>query len=159
MLVRLAATDDRHTLRRITIQTTWIATAVAATMVALVWFAGPTLLHIFSGKAFVFAQPYFLLLTIAAAIDLWGLAFEPILNAHGRSGRVLGARTIGALVYIITLVTLLPVIGTISAAVAAIATAIAIRGVLAFSAFGLLRDEIRTPVAADPEGRDPERGA
>lgn len=140
-LVRLVATDDRRTLRRVMVHTTWIATAIASALVALVWLAGPKLLSLLSGKAFVFAQPYLLLLTIAAAIDLWGLAFEPILNAHGRSGRVLGARTIGALVYIATLVVLMPLVGPISAAIAAISSAVAIRSGLAFSAFGLLRDD------------------
>ena len=139
-LVQLATTGDRATLRRVALQTTAIASIVGAAMVGVVWLTGPTLLRVVFGEAFAFAQPYLLLLTVAAAIDLWGLAFEPILNAHGRSGRVLGARTIGALAYVGTLLVLLPLMGPISAAIAAIATALALRGGLALSAFGLLRE-------------------
>ena len=139
-LVRLAASDDGELLRRVAVRTTVIATAVGATLVAVVWAIGPTLLRVIFGEPFVFAQTYLLLLTIAAAIDLFGLAFEPILNAHGRSGRVLGARTIGAVVYVAALAALLPMIGTVSAAVAAIAMSAAIRATLAWSSIGLLRD-------------------
>ena len=138
-LARLAASNSRDTLRHVFMRVSWIAALVALAMVGLAWFAGPMLLRIFSGKAFVFAQPYLVLLTIAAAIDLCGVALEPVLNAHGRSGSILASRSLGALVYVAALVVLMPVVGSVSAAFAAIASSIVIRLTLARSTIGLLR--------------------
>ena len=138
-LVRLAASDDRELLRRVAARTTAIACAVAVAVVAVVWAVGPALLGLVFGSAFEFARDDLLLLTVAAAIDLVGLAFEPILNAHGRSGRVLGARALGAVAYLGALAALLPLVGTLAAAVAAVAMAATIRAVLALSCLGLLR--------------------
>lgn len=150
-LARLAASNDRRTLGRVAFRMTWIATLMALTMVMLAWFGGPTLLRVFSGKAFVFAQPYLLLLTIAAAIDLCGVALEPILNAHGYSGRVLAARTVGAVVYLLALVLLLPVIGTMGAAFGAIASSLVTRVVLALATVRMMRKTSR--VDAGPVSR------
>ncbi|WP_309660935.1 lipopolysaccharide biosynthesis protein [Sphingomonas sp.] len=140
-LARLAASNDRGTLARVSWRTTWIASLLAVIMVILAWFGGPTLLSVISGKEFAFAQPYLVLLSIAAAIDLSGLALEPILNAHGYSGQILAARVLGAIAYVLALVLLLGPIGTAGAAVAAIVSSIVIRGTLLLSARRMMRSE------------------
>lgn len=140
-LARLAASNDRHTLARVSWRATWISTMLALAIVLLAWFGGATLLRIVSGKAFVFAQPYLVLLTIAAAIDLWGLALEPILNAHGHSGQILAARIVGAVAYILALAILLMTIGTAGAAAAAIISSLVIRGTLLLSAVRMFRGD------------------
>lgn len=138
-LARLAASDERDTLRRVSLRITWIATAAAAAMIVVAWLGGPTLLALISGRKFVFAQPFLLLLTVAAAIDLCGVALEPILNAHGRSGRILTSRAAGAIAYLGALIVLLPVAGAIGAALAAIASSFVIRAALAWSTIDILR--------------------
>ena len=140
-LVRLAASDDRAVLRQVAWRTTTVACLIALALVGFVWMAGPALLALVFGQHLDVAQPYLLLLTIAAAVDLIGLAFEPILNAHGRSGRVLGARVFGAVAYLATLAVLLPIVGTMAAASAAVAMAVAIRATLAIACARLLGSE------------------
>jgi O-antigen/teichoic acid export membrane protein len=138
-LSRLVARNDRTTLVRVFVQVTCLAAGAAILMIALAAFAGSLLLHLFVGRAFMFAHVYLLLLTIAAAIDLTGVALEPLHNAVGRAGKVLRTRLIGALAYLLALVTLLLTIGTTGAAVAAIIGAAVIRGQLAISAARMLR--------------------
>jgi hypothetical protein len=77
-------------------------------------------------------------LTIAAAMDLAGFGLESIHNAHGRSGRVLGARLIGATTYVATLALLLPTIGALGAAFATVATSLVTRIHMAVSARRIL---------------------
>lgn len=134
-LARLAANEELATLRRVTSRVTWIAAFLAGVMVVVAVFGGATLLRLLSGREFVFAHPYLVLLSIAAAVDLCGVALEPILNAHGRSGAILAARVAGAIVYIGALYLLMPVAGPAGAAFAAIASSTVIRGVMAVSAF------------------------
>ncbi len=138
-LARLVASDDRATLRTVTLRVTAIASALALVLVAAIWLAGPLVLRLVAGRAFEFAQLYLLPLTIASAIDLGAVALEPIHNAYGRAGRVLAARVVGALLYLATLALLLPTIGTIGAAIAGIVGAVAIRGLLLGSARRLVR--------------------
>ncbi len=137
-LARLTASGDGHTLRWVMVRTTAGAALVALVMTIVVWAAGPVILDTLYGRAFVFTQPYLMLLTIAAAVDLCGLALEPILNAHGLSGRVLGSRLLGAVVYIAALLVLMPSMGPIGAAAAAVASSIVIRLSLAVSTRKLL---------------------
>jgi len=132
-LARLAAGGERTTLRRVIQKVSLIASAMALLMVIVIWFWGPLLIRLFSGQGFEFAQVYLLPLTVAAAIDLFGISFEPVHNAYGRSGRVLAVRSIGALVYVLALWLLLDRIGPQGAAFAAIVSSLVIRGLLAFS--------------------------
>lgn len=137
-VARLVASDDRTTLRRIFFRSTWIAIALACVLVAAAGFGGELMLRLFAGKDFTFAHTYLFLLAIAAAIDLSGFALEPIHNAFGRSGRILGTRAIGAATYAVMLAATLPFIGPAGAAVAAIASSIIMRIRLALSARRML---------------------
>lgn len=133
-LAQLAANGERATLRRVVTRITLMAAAMACLMVGITWQWGPLLIRVFSGRAFEFAQVYLLPLTVAAAIDLCGVAFEPLHNAYGRSGRVLARRSIGAVVYLIALWLLLDRVGPQGAALAAIASSLVISISLAISA-------------------------
>ncbi len=132
-LARLAAGGERTTLRQVVRRVSLLAGATSVLLVGVIWLWGPVLIRVFSGRGFESAQLFLLPLTIAAAIDLCGIAFEPIHNAYGRSGRVLAVRSAGALVYVLALWLLLDRVGPQGAAFAAIASSLAIRGLLAVS--------------------------
>jgi len=119
-MARLVATDERVVLRKVFIRTSWIAAAFSVAIVGIAGFAGGPILALVAGKEFAFASGYLFLLAISAAIDLTGFALEPFHNAHGRSGRVLRSRAVGAAVYAVLLGILLPTIGAEGAAWASI---------------------------------------
>jgi O-antigen/teichoic acid export membrane protein len=119
-MARLVATDERMVLRKVLIRTSWIAAGFSFAIVGIAGFAGGPILALVAGKEFEFASGYLFLLAISAAIDLTGFALEPFHNAHGRSGRVLRSRAVGAAVYAALLAILLPSIGAEGAAFASI---------------------------------------
>lgn len=126
-LARLIASEDHATLVRVVRRVSWIAAALGLLIVAITGLGGTIVIDLIAGKAFRFAQPFLFLLGVAAAIDLSGFAFEPLLNAHGRAGRVLVTRAIGAVAYVALLAALLPRIGPEGAALAAIGASVAMR--------------------------------
>jgi O-antigen/teichoic acid export membrane protein len=138
-LARLVASNDRVTLRKLFMRTSWIAASMAALVVLTCALAGPFILELVAGRRYLFAQPFLLLLAISAAIDLSGFALEPFHNAHGRSGRVLRARAVGTVIYAMLLLALLRPMGAMGAAVAAVATSLVIFVQLAFSARTIMR--------------------
>ena len=102
-------------------------------------FGGSAILRLVAGKQFEFAHGFLFLLSIAAAIDLAGFALEPFHNAHGRSGRVLRSRAVGALVYLLLLGLLLRATRGEGAAIAAIGASLVIFAQLAISTRQILR--------------------
>lgn len=138
-MARLVASDDRATLVKVFRRVSWIAASLALVVVAIVGVAGALILRLIAGPNFAFAHSYLFLLAIAAAIDLSGFALAPFHNAHGKAGRVLRAKAVGAVVYVTALAILLPTIGPTGAAIAAIATSAVIVAQLALSAVQLLR--------------------
>lgn len=138
-MARLVASDDRATLLRVFVRVSWIAASLALVLVIIAGIGGPLILRLIAGPQFAFAHHYLFLLAIAAAIDQCGFALEPFHNAHGRAGRVLRAKAVGAAAYVVLLATLLPTIGPAGAAVAAIVTSFVVVSQLALSAAQLLR--------------------
>ena len=138
-LARLVASNDRPTLRKLMRQIRLIACILALLVVAVAAFGGPYILRGFAGSAYEFAHIYLLLFGIVAAIDLSGIGLEQIHTAHGRTGRVLGTRVIGAVTYGIALALLLPAQGAIGAAIASICTSLVMRVRLGLSASRILR--------------------
>ena len=138
-LARLVASDDREILLKLFRRSVTISCSLAIIVVLLAATAGHLLLRLIAGKHFEFAQPFLLLLSVAAAIDIAGFILDPFHNAHGRSGRILRARIVGTMVYLILLAALLPTLGAIGAAVAAAVTSAVIVGQLALSARDVLR--------------------
>jgi O-antigen/teichoic acid export membrane protein len=132
-LARLVASNDRATLVAVLKRVTWIAASIAVVLVIIAGVGGSWILSLVAGRQYSFAHVYLFLLAIAAAIDLSGFVLEPFHNAHGRAGRVLRSRAIGAVVYGLLLAVLLPTVGAVGAAIASIATSIAIFVQLALS--------------------------
>lgn len=144
-LARLVASDDRATLHKLFVRTSWIAVSLAALVVVICALAGRLILGLVAGPQFSFAQPFLVLLAISSAIELSGFALEPFHNAHGRSDRVLRARLIGTILYVLLLAALLPGLGAIGAAIAAIATSAAVMIQLALSARKMLQSPHKHP--------------
>ena len=138
-LARLVASDDRQTLLTLFRRSIVISGSLAIVIVLLTASAGHLILRLIAGKHFEFAQPFLILLSVAAAINVAGFILEPFLNAHGRSGRVLRARLVGTVVYVGLLAALLPTRGPTGAAIAVAITSAVIIGQLALSARDILR--------------------
>ena len=138
-LARLVASNDRATLRKLMWQIRLISVGLSLLVVLIAAFGGPAILRGFAGPAYDFAHIYLLLFGIVAAIDLSGIGLEHLHTAHGRTGRVLGTRAIGAAVYGIALALLLPTEGALGAAIASICTALVMRVRLGVSASAILR--------------------
>ena len=126
-MARLVASEDHRTVAKVMRQIGLVSALLALLVAAIAGLGGPLILQAFAGSAYEFAHLYLFLLAIASALDLSGVAFEPLLAAHGRSGKLLGTRAIGAVLYIAALALLLPLIGAVGAAIAAILSSLAMR--------------------------------
>ena len=93
-------------------------------MVALVVLFGSQLIFLVAGKAFVGAYPVLVLLGISAAVELAGVAFEPMLTASNRTGRILFIRIASAFILAAGLAILLPRFGVMGAAWAVLLTSV-----------------------------------
>lgn len=152
-LARLVASDDRETLRKLFARTAGISVALAAAVVLIAATAGRLILRLIAGPHFEFAQPFLLILAVSAAVNIAGFSLEPFHNAHGRSGRVLRARVVGTIAYLLLLALLLPRFGAIGAAIATAVTSVVIVTQLALSARQILRHgsvKVLPPKVADP---------
>jgi len=150
-LARLIATNDHLTARKVLTRLTWIAAALALTAVLIIGLAGATILRLIAGESFEFAHGFLFLLSLAAAIDLVGFALEPFHSAHGRSGRILRSRAIGAALYGILLALLLPTIGPEGAALASVAASSVIFAQLALSTRQILGRQLANAGAVSRE--------
>ncbi|MFC7536038.1 lipopolysaccharide biosynthesis protein [Sphingomonas sp. GCM10030256] len=140
-LARLVAKDSRDQLRKMVIRATMVAAGLALLVVLVTGFAGREILTLLAGKQFEFAYVFLFLLSVATAIDLTGIAFEPLQDAHGRAGIVLRARLVAAAAYAVLLAILLPWIGGIGAALAAIIGSGLIFAQLARATASVLKDD------------------
>jgi len=138
-LARLVAANDHATARGVLMRISLVAFGLAVMVVLLTAFGGREILGLIAGKKFEFAQTFLFLLAIAAAIDLAGFALEPFHNAHGRSGRLLRSRAVGAAVYLVLLAVLVRQLGAEGAAFAAIGASAVIFIQLAISAREILQ--------------------
>ena len=133
-LAALVASRDPRLLRRVATRTTAIGASLALMLVAAIWIAGPGLLRLVSGRTFVTAQPYLLLLTVATAVDLCAIVLDPLLSAHGMSRAIVVGRIIGGAAYVVMLATFLPLFGPSGAAMAAIVGSVTFQLWLALAA-------------------------
>ena len=138
-LSRLVASDDHAMLRTIVVRVTLAAAAIAFLIVVVTGVAGREILGLIAGERFEFAYPFLFLLSIATAIDLAGLALEPVQDAHGRSWIVLRAKLAAAAAYILLLAILLPRMQGEGAAIAAIICSLAIFVQLSIATARVLR--------------------
>lgn len=153
-LARLIATDNHAMARKVLVRLTWVAAGLALLVVLVTGFGGGEVLRLIAGPSFTFAHGYLFLLSLASAIDLVGFALEPFHSAHGRAGRVLRSRAVGALAYLVALGLLLPTMGASGAAYASIGASLIIFVQMAQSANRMLkRRRFDAPVEPPSEPR------
>ena len=138
-LAHLVASNDRQLLRKLFIRGAMIGLGLGLMLVSLALFAGRLILRLIAGPQFTFAQPFLVVLAIAAAIDLSSFILEPFHNAHGAAALVLRARILGTSIYALALIILLPLVGAMGAAIAAAISSGCIAGLLALDARKSLR--------------------
>ncbi|MDZ4094050.1 MAG: oligosaccharide flippase family protein [Paracoccaceae bacterium] len=137
-LAKLAVTE-RGRVARVVRKVTVVAAGVGVLAVILMAVFGKLALHLIGGEAYIFAYPFLLVLSVAAAIELCGVAVEPAMIALGRPGTVLLARSVTGIFYAGVLIWLANAWGAIGAATAAIVGAIFMLIML----FGLFMRAIR----------------
>ncbi|MCW3796985.1 lipopolysaccharide biosynthesis protein [Sphingomonas sp. BN140010] len=151
-LARMVANKNHSELRKMVLHATVAASGIAVLVVLVTSVAGREILSLLAGKNFEFAYVYLLLLSVATALDLAGIAFEPLQDANGRAGTVLRARSVAAVAYAILLATLLPWLGGQGAAIAAIVCSALIFVQLARASATILKD-VPGPAAVPARGQ------
>jgi O-antigen/teichoic acid export membrane protein len=139
-LAHLVASDDQASLRRLFYRASLLSVSVAAVLVLLSVTAGRLILTLVAGSKFAFAQPFLVVLGLAASIELAGFILEPFHNAHGNAGGVLRARLAATATYLLMLLLLLRPMGAMGAAYAAASSAALFVALLALEARRLLAD-------------------
>lgn len=146
-LARLHASADHATLDHVMARTIRVSLVLALAVIVIAVVAGPLLIRVLAGNGYASAHILLVILAAGVALDLSGMAIEPLLTAHGRADRVLFIRLCGGLTFAAVL---LPLVGAIGAAAAALATAAAslvMRVQLGLSVASL-RDRSRPPQPA-----------
>lgn len=134
-------------------RTVWRSTAAAGVagvvMVAMTAIAGEEVLTLIAGAEYAKAAPVLLILSVAAAIDLFGFAIEPALLAAGYAGRALIARAAAAVVYIVCLLIALNEWGVYGAAFAAVAGSVIASFLSVFFLYRIGSKQRRLPASPD----------
>jgi O-antigen/teichoic acid export membrane protein len=136
--VRSHAGAGGSDLRRLFRHVTRLALAAAAGL-ALVLLFGRIGLELLAGPGHRAAYPLLRLLALAAAIDLAGVGFEPILLALGLARRALLLRAVASLCLVGALAVLLPRFGGLGAAWASVLAALVAFALFAHAASRSLR--------------------
>lgn len=110
--------DARKTLFA---QTSRISAVGSVLLVIIALLLGKPALQLIAGDAFLPAYPILLVLALAAAVELWGVNFEPNLMAAGRPRAILWIRAAAAAVLLGLLTVLIPGQGGLGAAYAILA--------------------------------------
>lgn len=122
-LARIAVTD-RSQVENIVNKSTLIAGLTGLFAVLLMAALGREALELIGGAEYVFAYPFLMLLSVAAAIELCGVAVEPAMIAFGRPGKVLAVRAATGVFYTVLLIGLTLAFKGIGAAAATVFGAI-----------------------------------
>ena len=125
---RVAAGPDEF--RKLAIQTSLVAGAAGAVVVAVAVFAGGKLLALLGGDAFASGASILIPLAIAASFDLASVAFEPVLHSTGRARYAMIARALAVAAMAVAMMVL------VRYGAPGIAWAAAVGGVVSFLALG-----------------------
>lgn len=109
--VEFARVDTAHgaeEAQRLIVKTLLLTLSSGGLIWLLLLVTGRPILAGIFGEAYLPALPFILLLGGAAAVQIGGLAFEPVLMSRGYAGRVILANLAGTAAMIILLVLLLP---------------------------------------------------
>ncbi|WP_420902549.1 lipopolysaccharide biosynthesis protein [Sphingobium algorifonticola] len=123
-LSRASACNNMDDLRALLRRTNRLALVSGAAIVVLVLLTGQPLLRLIAGPSFDGAYPILLVLGIAAAIEVVGLGFGPLLMATGRTSRALQISLATTALLLTAQTLLLPIHGPIGAAYANVLAAI-----------------------------------
>lgn len=116
--------ETRDALQQLFRKSTRLTLAVGATICLLVPLAGEPALRLIGGSAYASAWPLVLVLSLAVAIDVAGVGFEPMLIGTGRAGTALRIRLVALVVLIGVASVLMPRIGVLGGALATLAASI-----------------------------------
>jgi O-antigen/teichoic acid export membrane protein len=119
--------------RRLARQTSIVAAAAGAAVVALAVAIGKPILILLGGEDFARGYPILVPLTVAAAFDLASVAFEPVLHSTGHAQYSLAARLMAVVVMAATLVLTIEPYGAVGAA-----WAVAAGGLVSYLAMGIM---------------------
>ncbi len=126
-LARLHASADHATLDHVFSCTSRLSLGLALAVVAIALLGGQLLIRLVAGEDYGFAYVFLAILAVGVALDLSGLALEPLLTAHGRADSVLAIRVCGAVAFAAVLLPLLQPIGAAAAAIATVAASLVMR--------------------------------
>lgn len=116
---------SRDDLRRLFRQSTRLTLAVGAVICLAVPILGEPALHLVGGKAYTTAWPLVLVLSLAVAIDVMGIGFEPVLIGTGRAGTAFRIRLAAVGVLVLAAFVLVPRFEALGAALATLAASAA----------------------------------
>jgi O-antigen/teichoic acid export membrane protein len=115
-LAHVAASGGAEAVARLSRRLSFMGAALGLAATAIVAFAGPWILSVVAGPSFASGAPVFLILTAAAAVELWAFGQEPALMALGRAGTVLAVRAASGVLTIVLMLLLLERFGGTGAA-------------------------------------------
>jgi len=116
---------SRDDLRRLFRQSTRLTLTVGAIICLAVPILGEPALHLVGGRAYTDAWPLVLVLSLAVAIDVMGIGFEPMLIGTGRAGAAFRIRLAAVAVLIVAAMGLVPRFEALGAALATLASSLA----------------------------------
>ena len=122
-LAKLAVTGHEE-VRQVVARATVAAGLAGLLAVGIIVAFGQFALQLVGGDAYLFVYSVLIVLTIAAAFELCGVAIEPALVAFGRPGRVLMVRMIVAAIYVALLIWMVQALGLIGAAWATVCSSV-----------------------------------
>lgn len=128
---RASVRAEAGEFRKLTLQTTKLASAAGVIVVALAIASGGPLLEVMGGRAFRSGYAILVPLTVAASLELASVAFEPVLHATGQPRTALVTRFLGLAAMVVSVI----VLNTNSGP--AIAWSVAIGGSVTYLALGL----------------------
>lgn len=121
---RAHAGEERDDLRRLFRQTTRLTVGIGIAIALIAPIVGVPILHLVGGKAYVAAYPLLVLLSFAAALDLMGVGFEPVLLGTGHAAHAFRIRLVNVVVLFASAGVLMPVWQETGAAVATLLAAL-----------------------------------
>ena len=130
----------RAGLQRLFRQSTRLTVAVGAIICLTVPFAGEPALRLVGGRAYIEAYPLVVVLSLAVAIDVMGIGFEPMLLGTGRAAAAFRIRVAAVAVLAINAAVLMPRYGALGAALATLAASVVALALLWPAAQRAVRD-------------------
>jgi O-antigen/teichoic acid export membrane protein len=127
-LARLRAVNNEGMMMKVVGRVSMIAGAVAGLLLVASLFAGPSLLHLVMGKAFVAAAPVMRWQLAAVTLAVLVLPMEPMMISLGRAGWVVCVQAVALAAFVGVLYALAEPLGLIGAGAALVAANVVLGG-------------------------------